>query len=64
MNNPAELLMRKYGYSYIKARNLADEPYIKELINEIRELKRERINNHRRIKRLEAVVNELKKERQ
>lgn len=61
MNNPVELLMRKYGYSYVSARNLVDEPYVKDLFNENRELKREIKNNLRRIKRLKDVVEELRK---
>lgn len=62
MTNPVETLMRKYGYGYVNARNLVDEPYVKDLINENRELKREIKSNQRRIKRLQAKVNELKEE--
>lgn len=61
MNNPVELLMRKYGYSYKSARNLVDGPYVNDLFKENRELKREIKNNLRRIKRLKDVIEELKK---
>lgn len=61
MNNTAETLMRKYGYSYCHARDLLDEPYVKDLLNENRILKKEQKNNQRRIKRLQEAVSNFKK---
>ena len=41
MQNPVEIIIQKYGYDYKSARNLVDDPYVKDLMNEIKELKKE-----------------------
>jgi hypothetical protein len=64
MYTTAEKIMRKYGYGYQQARLLSEEPYVRDLLKEIRELKRERIQHKRKIRTLQAVVDELKEVKQ